>query len=697
MRRLLVAGLLLLAGVVLPATAGAQDSPEVELRLVRQTLWLEPPGDATIVVEPSGPLPEDAVLTVTVHARLDPPMAGFERALAGELPRIILGLFRTPVAEVPRDDAGRLVVTIPIDELDGERPDPVVVLADEGLFPIRLAVRSLSGDDLARPLVLFLLRTGEDTEARPPLEAATVLPVTSGPTIEPGTTTVTVLPEERDRLARVAEILEQSPDAPLTLHVRPELMDALAQTGLPGDLALRDRFAAAADGRPVAPATFADVDPSALVAADLAAELTAALRTGEDVLAATLPGTRANRLTWLSPTGLDPPGLEALRDLGIRNLVVPPTALDGPVDDLTGIGELPAGDRTAGVQVVVADPVLVASLEPVGEPVLAAHQLLARLTATWLERTQPGGVRHGSVLVPRAEWQPDPVFMGTLLSALDDLPATEPVTLDELVAAVRAPLAGPDPTAVQLAPYAADDLGPGFPERFSGTRFRQAALGSMLPPGSLLMDDVDMVMEMSLSRGLVAADRSAYLATANELLDPLGSAIEAIPPETVTLAGRTTEIPVTVRSTVPYPVTVRLRLTSPKLVFPEGDPLVTVDGSVQLRIPVEARSNGTFALIIAAVTPEGDVPVSPPSEVTVRVTAVAGLGLALSAGAILVLATWWVHHARVARRAVRTAGSVDAATRHPAGGPPAAAGADTIAGAAPTGAEDTSEHPVVGP
>jgi hypothetical protein len=168
MRRVLLTGLLLLAAVVLPATAGAQDTPAVELRLVRQTLWLEPPGDATIVVEPSAPLPDDAVLTVTVHARLDPPMAGFERALAGELPRIILGLFRTPLAEVPRDDAGRLLVTVPIDELGGDRPDPVVVLADEGLFPIRLAVRSISGDEVARPLVLFVLRTGEETEARPP-------------------------------------------------------------------------------------------------------------------------------------------------------------------------------------------------------------------------------------------------------------------------------------------------------------------------------------------------------------------------------------------------------------------------------------------------------------------------------------------------------------------------------------------------
>jgi hypothetical protein len=524
-----------------------------------------------------------------------------------------------------------------------------------------------------------------------------VLPVSSGPTIEPGTTTVTVLPEERDRIARVAEILEQSPDVPVTLHVRPELMDALAQTGLPGDLALRDRFSAVADGRPLAPATFADVDPSALVGAGLVGELTAALRTGEDVLATTLPGARANRLTWLSPTGLDAPGLEALRDLGIRNLVVPPGALDGAGADLTGIGELPAGDGTAGVQVVAVDPVLEASLEAAGEPVLAAHQLLARLTATWLERVQPDGVRHGSVLLPREAWQPDPVFMGTLLSGLDDLPAIEPVTLDELVAAVRAPLAGPESADLQLAPYVPDELGPGFPERFSGTRFRQAALSSMLPPGSPLMDDVDMVMEMSLSRGLAVADRSAYLGTANELLDPLGSAIEAIPPETVTLAGRTTEIPITVRSTVAYPVTVRLRLTSPKLVFPEGDPLVTVDGSVQLRIPVEARSNGTFPLIVAAVTPDGDVPVSPPSEVTVRVTAVAGLGLALSVGAILVLATWWVHHARVARRAVRAAASIEAAARHPSGGPPPAADPDTVGGAAPTGVEDTSEHPVVGP
>jgi hypothetical protein len=245
-------------------------------------------------------------------------------------------------------------------------------------------------------------------------------------------------------------------------------------------------------------------------------------------------------------------------------------------------------------------------------------------------------------------------------------------------------------------------------------------------------------VQTSLSRGLDAAARSGYLSSADDVLDPFADAVEVVLPSTVTLAGRTSEIPITVRNSLPYPVNVRLRLSSPKLVFPDGDPILTVEDTVQVRLPVEARSNGTFQLVMTAVTPEGDVAVSPRAQATVRVTAVAGLGLALSVGAVLVLITWWVHHARSVRRKRRLAGSGESAARHPANGvapsgapstaspgsappdtaeqplvaaepasteeqpvvgaaPPAAARSPDTASAPDLTSEDTAEHPVVGP
>lgn len=716
MRRGLLA-CLLLAGVLALTGRGAAlaQSDPLDLVLVSQTLWVEPPADMRIVFEHRGTLPDDAVVTATVHARVDPPVTGFERAVNGDLPRIVLGLFRTPVADLPRDDTGRLLLTIPTDVLDGEREN-AVVLAEEGLYPVRVSVRSVAGDDLAAPLVLFLLRTGPGTQARPPMAVATVLPVDSGPTVAPGSLAVTVTPEARDRAALVTEALEDVPDVPVTLLVRPELLDALGRTGLPADAELTERMAAALGTRPAAAVTYTDVDPSALVGADLAPELAAALVSGEDVLAAVLPEADTGRSSWVSEAGLDTAGLSALRDLGVRSLLVPAGVLSG-VGDPTGTGALAVG--TDVVEAAAADPVLSALMEPgtdpalAGDPVLAANQLLARLTATWLGVVQADGPRHGAALLPQERWLPDPVFLGTLLAGLRELPSTEPVTLDDLFADVDAELAAVA-GELQLAPFDPVPFTTSFAQRLSGLRFEQAGLASMVPPGTAALGEVDLLVELSLSRSLTDAEREAYLDTADAVLAPLTSSVEIVLPSTVTLAGRTSEIPLTVRSSLPYPVDVRLRLTSPKLVFPEGDPVLTVDGSVQLRIPVEARSNGTFPLEVTAVTPGGDVPVSSTAEATVRVTAVAGLGLALSVGAGLVLLTWWVHHARTVRRARRLAASSDAATRHPSAGPalpaptaehpvvPAVTGrdpGDTAEHPVVTAPDpgDTAEHPVVGP
>ena len=49
-------------------------------------------------------------------------------------------------------------------------------------------------------------------------------------------------------------------------------------------------------------------------------------------------------------------------------------------------------------------------------------------------------------------------------------------------------------------------------------------------------------------------------------------------------------------------------------------------------------------------TPRGNSPLTEELEVTARVSALAGLGLVVSATAIIVLLTWWAHNWRSRRR-----------------------------------------------
>lgn len=109
---------------------------------------------------------------------------------------------------------------------------------------------------------------------------------------------------------------------------------------------------------------------------------------------------------------------------------------------------------------------------------------------------------------------------------------------------------------------------------------------------------------------------------------------------------------------------VKVRLTSPKLSFPEGDQVITVtESSPPFRVPVEAKSNGTFQVTATLLTPQGDAPLGPPIAITVRSTALSGLGILVTIAGALALAAWWFQHLRSKRRKrLHTA----AAGRHPA-------------------------------
>ena len=62
-----------------------------------------------------------------------------------------------------------------------------------------------------------------------------------------------------------------------------------------------------------------------------------------------------------------------------------------------------------------------------------------------------------------------------------------------------------------------------------------------------------------------------------------------------------------------------------------------------------ARASGAFPLRITVTSPDGVLTVGR-AQVTVRSTAVSGVGVVLSVGALLVLVVWWARHWRSVRR-----------------------------------------------
>ena len=78
-----------------------------------------------------------------------------------------------------------------------------------------------------------------------------------------------------------------------------------------------------------------------------------------------------------------------------------------------------------------------------GNPVLAAHQLVAELAQLYYER--PNGVSPRAVLaVAPASWTDDPPFVDALLGALDGNPVVQAVTTSQAFALFPTPVAVPD-------------------------------------------------------------------------------------------------------------------------------------------------------------------------------------------------------------------------------------------------------------
>jgi hypothetical protein len=124
-------------------------------------------------------------------------------------------------------------------------------------------------------------------------------------------------------------------------------------------------------------------------------------------------------------------------------------------------------------------------------------------------------------------------------------------------------------------------------------------------------------------------------------------------PFTFTLTGRSGDIDIRIGNRLDEPLNVVVRLSSPRLEFPDGDVAVTLapDDVTVVNVPVVARSNGTSPVTVEVLTPPPtSVPLTEPVTLTSRVNALTGLGQVLTAALLLMLLTWWLSHWRARRR-----------------------------------------------
>ncbi|MGI9644292.1 MAG: DUF6049 family protein [Ilumatobacteraceae bacterium] len=568
------------------------------------------------------------------------------------------------------EDDGSVVLDIKVGTDSGDSVEELVDFDQPGLYPIVTSLIVGSGEE-ARvvashgTIVQRLAGTGEFQPPRTPIDLALATAIDEiGPDVSDRELT-----RARTELDE-AFALTTAVDSPATLSVPPVVLVDASDDDAGG-------VAEALAGDELVSVPAAPLDISSAAEADALDEFTRQLQLGEDLLTSAVPSTPVRRAVWIANEPLSAAGAQEVRRLGYRYVIMTPTMYR----------------RTVGAELPATDLFVNIALPDGGElPLLVVDEFGARLTT---EATDDALVEDSPVewavhtiagLILDREASEDPRLDRSRVVATPDLTAPDPRLIEVLERLV------PTTPSLRFSPAGAltgvtdvqtdgdvevtvelpDRVGPDLTDRIAQldtTAVAMVSAGSMLPADDPRPSAWSKRLSALVSTGYtpdeVDQEVDALLAEAQQIKTSV------VPPDpfTFTLTGASSDIDLRFTNTSDEQLRVLVRLSSPKLSFPEGEQLVELapNEQTEVRFPVRARANGTSGVRVTMLTPAGEE-LGTPVVLTSRVTALTGLGQLLTVGFILVLATWWVSHWRKRRRESLADEAATVAARHPSRG-----------------------------
>ena len=661
---------------IIPMQVAQAATPEIISSLISQDQYVAGVENSLIrfSIALSGRDPESTASTKLVITSYRPVDTRQEvrDASSGNLPSTV----DTVIVDVSdlRDAAtGRVDVAIPIEM--GVRTKDALQMSATGLYPVSIGLQE--DKSVTSQIVTFVERLPQDVTSPLPsenLQIALAGTLNSSVSLQPDGTTV-VSDETRSIVTDTISALEALPNTPISLSIRPELIDALNNSS-DEDIALLSRLQASTSLQ-LLPSTYVDVHPDELVAQQRSDVFTTQLRLGEDVLAAGLPGKSVNRDAWLQTTTLLSEGAQLLRNLGIRTAVLLADSQKTTANGISLFAEptrlvelkLSNSDRmvAAFADIHLSEAITRGSREPVGGAYLVAQQILAELKTARSEiidreETMFG---RGLILATDSGELPSLALITALVSTVASQPDMGFVALDDLLGTMTVSVMDGLPISFEL-PVAdvpktqADTSLSEFAARVNG-------FSTMLPDGDERPKLWRRIVNVLPASDLTQSQAQAYINAVDTELAAIGGSIVTPSTTTFTLGGRDSSIRLSLRNDNQTDLLVRVNLTSSKLTLPTDDQVVTLPAGTTtlVEIPVTAKSNGRFPVTLQLFTPLGDITVGSPAKFSARVNALAGLGQLFTGIALLLLLSWWIHHLRREHQR-RQFDSDDSVDRHPA-------------------------------
>ncbi|MEX1217761.1 MAG: DUF6049 family protein [Acidimicrobiales bacterium] len=633
--------------LVVPSPSPAQTASRTtqQLTLIRQTAFVGPEGIFTAELS-TGDLPAGTTLdlvlygAVTTRARLD-------RTIAGE--QLGTALFTTPRTMISGAQSP-VILSLPLKE-QWPAPEGGTVLSQTGVYPVVIEAIAANGTRLDS-LVTHLLRLPSPATPTTPLAVAATVVIDA-----PFGVALDGTPSYSDaQLSEAAEkfrVLSAATSLPFTLAATPSLVQALTESG--DSSARPDSSARQTLSRP-----YVTVDSGSLQAAGSGSLLKQEVATGDAVLSAIFEASPDRQTLVLSPS-VTPSALDQLSDPQTRSVVLQSSQIrsslvsnEGSVltnkfviesANLTPFSAMANDDRTSARFLLT------------NNSVLGAHHALTEVMM--LHGEQPGPNRGVVVTIPSgttsAALKEFLAGLGAIngsLSGSAGAAALQPVTLNDLFTRVGVATTSQTPVLRKWTSEEPKDLGQ-YGASVEQAQWNLLGLTMLLPDGGDLTNPIERTVLASAQSALTSTERLSVLANADSQLRLLTAGITLPESQKVTLTSRSGKIPLVVTNSLPVDAVVQLKVSSPKLTFPEGTTYEVVlppASTTRTDISVTTKASGAFPLDVQVYSTGGVLLVNT-SRIDVRSTAISGFGLFLSLGAGVFLLVWWARNFRHSRRA----------------------------------------------
>lgn len=642
-----------------PVAAGAQEPTPTEpaapvaasgtIDLVDRPAWSRPVDRLDFRVAVTGD-PAATAIQVEVFSSLD----SVEELEESDTEDVGVRLSRTPpvpVAELPAGPDGTRIVTVPV---SNEPVDFLTTqLVEPGVHPVVLSLLGPGGevlDEVRTPVV----RLGDEQLDWDAPSLAVLLDVDASPTLQPDGDRSIAAADLRS-LTRTGAVLAAHGDLDLTVAVAPDTVDALRTSDDPSAEGVLD----ALDGADALAAPYLPLPVAALVEDGLEGLVEPIVARGRAVLTDQV-GPELRDEVWPGETAIGGAGARILADLGYRHVVVPaPPDPDVDAEELAPLAD--AGPRplrgAAELDALVADPALSSELaSPLPDRPDGAHLALARLLLRPAPDPDDRGTRTtdddvaATVLVRPGPLAEQSTLAG-LLQLLDD--PESPVRIGGLDL-LDGSAVDEDPVTWSAATSPALD---GIAGRVLAVAGRLDSYAAMVADRSPVADDLRLQIATAVAAGTDPSAREAAVTAVESAVRTGFEAVHLSGQTDLNLTSRRGTLPVTVENRNPFEVDVLVRVRSDRLAFPGGSggevaiPLTIAEGEQRrIDVPVEARATGSVPVFVELRAPDDRTRLDD-LRLNVRSTAISGVGLVISAGAILVLVTWWIRHSRAVRRA----------------------------------------------